>query len=241
MIKENIYGHKKRLMFIVKAIEKYRNDNKLRKRDIRILDVGCGTGLMITQPLAEMGYKVLGIDLNESGIEVAKNNNKYINNCNYKCIDLKNLKLKYDIVICSEVLEHLTNPDLLLTQIRKKLKKNGFSVITVPNGYGCFEIDDYFWKLFFNRGQKKDHIRDAFVDQSGHVQHFTLNKIEKIIQENRFIIERKSGATIFSGKIIDSVFGHFKISIDANIFISKFLPIWILSGWYFLLSKNEKE
>lgn len=130
-IKENSYGHKKRLIFISEQIRKF----CLNKQEIRILDVGCGTGSLITLPLGSLGYNILGIDIDKASIDFALKNNIY-NNVSFKQERIENIYDKYDIIIASELLEHLENPLEFLNILETKLNENGIIIITTPNGFG---------------------------------------------------------------------------------------------------------
>lgn len=80
---------------------------------LRIVDVGCGGGLLC-EPLARLGATVVGIDLSENAIGVARTHAKANQlNIDYACISAHQLaegdKHGFDIVIASEVIEHVTN------------------------------------------------------------------------------------------------------------------------------------
>ena len=57
-IPENIYGHRKRLEWILRHIHPRQ----------RVVELGCGTGYMITRPLLKLGYDAYGVDLDERSI-----------------------------------------------------------------------------------------------------------------------------------------------------------------------------
>lgn len=76
---EDTYGHGKRLHFIKQAIENYCQQFYIETDKIQIVDVGCGTGIGITFPIASLGYKILGIDINFNSIEEANKINIYPN------------------------------------------------------------------------------------------------------------------------------------------------------------------
>jgi SAM-dependent methyltransferase len=52
----------------------------------------------------------------------------------------------FDAVVASEVLEHLPDPDGLVVALVRCLKPDGILLMTVPNGYGPFEIDSHLWE-----------------------------------------------------------------------------------------------
>jgi 2-polyprenyl-6-hydroxyphenyl methylase/3-demethylubiquinone-9 3-methyltransferase len=134
-LKENSYGHKKRLDFIIKQILDYLNHNGKSKDAITILDVGCGSGLLITFPLAKLGYNILGIDIDEDSIKFAKEKNIY-GNASFLHSDLSDIKDQYDIIIASEILEHLSNPASFLRELTNKMASDSILILTTPNGYG---------------------------------------------------------------------------------------------------------
>jgi len=132
---ENSYGHKKRLEFIVKQIEKYCLVNNFDKNQIRILDVGCGSGLLITLPLGSLGYEILGIDFDENSIKFANTQNIF-KNIKFEKNTIENINGVYDIILACEILEHVEKPIEFLNTVKSKLKPNGIITLTTPNGYG---------------------------------------------------------------------------------------------------------
>lgn len=145
---EDTYGHGKRLNFIKEAIENYCQENGKRKVEIKILDIGCGTGIGTTFPVASLGYSIIGVDIDKDSINWALKENIY-SNANFECGLLENLThlSDFDIVICSEVLEHVPNPKDFLLLLKSRLKPNGIIILTIPNGYGWFEFE----KLIYER------------------------------------------------------------------------------------------
>jgi ubiquinone biosynthesis O-methyltransferase len=144
---ENVYAHRKRLQFIVEAVETCRAEQGQSRGGLSILDVGCGTGIMITLPLASIGYRVTGIDIDGESIEAARRVNPYPNAA-FRRGDAGTLAAageRYDVVIASEVLEHLTDPLAFLRTLRGLLTHDGILVLTTPNGYGWFEWEQYLW------------------------------------------------------------------------------------------------
>lgn len=100
---------------------------------LSILDVGCGEGF-VTKHLSKTLTKsfITGIDFNKEAIKYAKNNSS---NYNVKYLDGNLFKLKinqtFDLVTCSEVLEHLINYEHAL-EILIKLS-NKYLLLSVPN------------------------------------------------------------------------------------------------------------
>ena len=110
-----------------------RNNNFLK--DLKILDIGCGGGL-ISEPLARLGGEVTGIDASEKNIKVAKLHSKKNNlNINYlnKSPEQLNDSEKFDIVLNLEIVEHVENVDLYIKSCSNLLKKNGIMFTATLN------------------------------------------------------------------------------------------------------------
>lgn len=88
---------------------------------IKIADVGCGGGIL-TECLARAGADVTGIDASKKLINVAKRHiqteSDIIGRVNYINTTIEDFSQKneevYDVVVASEVVEHVNNPDIFL-------------------------------------------------------------------------------------------------------------------------------
>ncbi len=144
---ENAYAHRKRLHFILRAAEDFRTARGIPPEEVSVLDVGCGTGIMITLPLASLGYQVTGIDIDRSSIETVRGINPYAN-AKFRqagAADLLAAGERYDVIIAAEVLEHIAAPLTFLRTLRGLLTPRGTLILTTPNGYGWFELEQFLW------------------------------------------------------------------------------------------------
>lgn len=100
----------------------------------RVLDVAGGQGNMSLQ-LAELGYDVTWNDLRaDLGDYIRlKHEHGAIRYQPGNLFDLEPSQL-YDVVLLSEVIEHVAHPDEMLQKARTLLKLNGHVVLTTPNG-----------------------------------------------------------------------------------------------------------
>lgn len=177
--KEDVYGTQKKLKFIKKTI---RNHCEINDK-ISILDVGCGTGQSITIPLGEAGYKILGVDIDEESIRLAVDSNPY-SNVRFKAVDILKLANSFDVIIFSEVLEHLKKPEKFLATGEKLLKNDGIIIVTVPNGYGWFEIDDWLWR---HLNIEKPLSRGYWIAKKNYWKCLPYNLLKKSVLGNMFI------------------------------------------------------
>ncbi len=104
-------------------------------KNLKILDIGCGGGL-ISEPMCRLGANVTGIDASEKNINVAKLHASK-NNLNLKYIhtvpENMNDKDKFDIILNLEVVEHVDNLGLYLRSCHKLLKSNGIMFTATIN------------------------------------------------------------------------------------------------------------
>lgn len=124
------------LDIITKTIAKYKNAEKLN-----ILDLGCGQG-RLSIPLAKQGHRVTGIEISKKAIGKAK---EYAVEKD-TIVDFKNSEileflvsggaLKYDCIICTEVLYMVPKMEEMFSRMVKLLKNNGLLFISVrPKSY----------------------------------------------------------------------------------------------------------
>ncbi len=104
-------------------------------RNLEILDIGCGGGLL-SEPISRLGGKVTGIDASNKNLNIArahaiKNNLKI----NYICSSPEKLKSKkkYDVILNMEVVEHVDDINLFINSCSSLLKKNGIMFLATIN------------------------------------------------------------------------------------------------------------
>lgn len=253
LINENIYGHKNRLEWIKKHISKEQKG----------LEFGCGTGVMITGILIQEGYDIEGIDLDSKSIELGKNiyrENK-IDPSKLICDDIKNLPdNSYDYIVASEVFEHIPSPLLydVIALIWQKIKPDGVLLVTVPNGYGWFEFEDFLWKKtglgkiieFFKIKSIIHRIKRVFIGDyidcqypssiadSPHVQRFTLKGMDSLLKNKGFETLSYRGSTLFSGPFSNMFFTGIKTLMGLNVYLGEKFPK-VSSGFYIALKKKS--
>lgn len=108
----------------------------------KILEIGCGLGYL-TYALNKSGYDTIGLDISKEAVTNATKNygNLFI------CADLfeySNLHTnEYDIVIFTEVIEHLNDINGFMMSLIKLLKSKGNLILTTPNK--SFYPADVLW------------------------------------------------------------------------------------------------
>jgi 2-polyprenyl-3-methyl-5-hydroxy-6-metoxy-1,4-benzoquinol methylase len=102
------------------------------KQNAQILEVGCGMGYL-TYALNTAGYNVTGLDISQEAVNEANRSfgEHYIAADIYKYAP--NNTAKYDIVVLTEVIEHIETPTEFLQQLVSMLKPDGKVLVTTPN------------------------------------------------------------------------------------------------------------
>ncbi len=130
-------------------------------KDLRILDVGCGDGV-ISEPLIKMGHFVAAVDLPTVATSAHK--------CKVSSVmagDAETLAFAngtFDLVIASEVLEHLWAPESFIEEAFRTLKPRGYLIIETPEGMAGLNYDS-------------------------HMNFYTVEKLEKMLAP-RFTVKR---------------------------------------------------
>ena len=111
------------------------DDNKTPLKNIKILDIGCGGGLL-SEPMCRLGAKVTGIDASDKNIKVAKLHSEKNNlQIDYFCSSPEkfNTKDKFDVILNMEIVEHVEDVNFFLKSCCKLLKKNGLMFVATLN------------------------------------------------------------------------------------------------------------
>jgi 2-polyprenyl-3-methyl-5-hydroxy-6-metoxy-1,4-benzoquinol methylase len=201
----------KRLQFIIDTLKANLPEGAV------VLDVGCGNGI-ISRGLGREGFNVYGIDVSEKAIEKARALTS-LPNVKFDVISAEQLVAdgkRYNAVICSEVLEHLNQPEKLLSTLYRSLTDDGVLIVTVPNGMGPRELfvtkpvirmqrkNSWSWRTLLRvkkwLGYSGTTVQSD-ADDLTHVQFFTKESLRRLAEANHFRITR-FGVTNF----IDDVF-----------------------------------
>ena len=153
----------------------------LTKSDL-ILDLGCGNGQNAIKASQKV-RKIIGIDLDESMIEIAKRSSQRlgIKNVKFETANLEN-KLKYednsfDKIMFLDVLEHLRKRNQILKEIKRVLKPQGLLFLGVPNSQTS-------WKKL-----QRSVGFNSYSDP-GHKIEYSEVEIKSLLKKQAFKIER---------------------------------------------------
>jgi ubiquinone/menaquinone biosynthesis C-methylase UbiE len=230
------YSHRKRIDCIKNLIP-YSNYDKA-------LDIGCGCGVY-SMLMGKKGYSVEGIDINSISLSKAKkwaNEENISTKVNFQNMDVHNLAFPdnyFDLIIASEVIEHLNRPMGALKEIARVLKPNGKLIVTMPN---LFSLPWFIRKLTC-----KIKNLELTSDERQHID-FPFWKSMKMLQKSNLKIEFCSGVCLFplNLRIIHKLLfkfyyvGYYIVRIIDDV-ISKNFPFKYINGYFLIMAKkNEK-
>jgi 2-polyprenyl-3-methyl-5-hydroxy-6-metoxy-1,4-benzoquinol methylase len=141
-----------------------------------ICDLGCGNG-HITGRLAALGYRVTGVDASASGIQIARR--AYPGIEFVKALIDRDLNVgQFDLVISSDVIEHLYRPSDLLEATVSLLKPGGHVLLGTPyHGY---------LKNFVLAATGKMDAHFAALHDGGHIKFFSVSTLSQLLRSHGF-------------------------------------------------------
>jgi|Deesub1362A_J573_1020465.scaffolds.fasta_scaffold02590_7 methionine biosynthesis protein MetW len=152
--------------------------------DLRILDLGCGTGLNSTA-LCRQGHRVVGVDISrEAMVQYCRRGFTGL------VMDLEQglafTSQSFDLVFCSEVLEHLVSPGDLLREVFRVLRPGGRLVLSVPNSA--------FWiyRLAALAGRTLSEVQHPM-----HLRFFSLRGLVGLLRQAGLRVEEIMGRNMY--------------------------------------------
>ena len=139
---------------------------------LKILDMGCGTGLL-GHEMKKKGNYVYGLDTSKKELSIAKKKLDCVKEMDISS-DKIDLPRDFDAIVISDVLEHLKEPASCLKTFKSYLKPNGKVIISVPN-VACYNMR--LSLLFGQFNYKKYGILD-----DTHLRFFTFKTAKKMVE-----------------------------------------------------------
>jgi len=179
---------------------------------VPVLEIGCNTG-NVSLSLAEAGFPVLGVEIDRKKFERARERNPF-EHAEFVNRDMEGWEpeRRYPVVICSEVLEHLEEPAAMMRRIAALTEPGGLAVITVPNGYGPWELLAYRWnprrlvpdlwrRLRIRLGRlpwfRHRPVPPPHAKGERHIQQFTFRAITRLLEGSGLAVLPPEGRSCF--------------------------------------------
>lgn len=181
----------------------------------KFLSIGCGAGKQLIYN-KELGWDVYGVDVSKIAIQAAQSgglNNVFGGS-------LKDAQFEssfFDVVDFHHVFEHISDPDNILKEVRRVLKKDGELTITLPN-YSSLarKIFRKYWGGW---------------DIPRHILFFNNNSLSNLLKNNGFQVKEVWFSDIFRG--FSAGLSYFIFKENARKYEKYFLPFGILLDLFF--------
>jgi SAM-dependent methyltransferase len=220
-----------------------------------VLDVGCGTGTLLTAPLAERfpDVRFHGVDPDPVTVRAARRLHR-LDNLAFSAPDAVAPEARFDLVIASEVIEHVEDPLAFLAGLHARLSARGRLLLTTPNGYGPFEWAEAVAMLLaltgaypvlrrakrrvLGRGDSEvlgpEEANTLAV--SPHINFFSYRALLGVLGEAGFAVERYRGRTFLCGFVWGAYVVTSARAIRWNAAIADRLPPQAVSAWMLVAS-----
>jgi len=184
--------------------------------ELKILDLGCGNGEFM-KIIADLDRKVKVWGIDTSNLAINQVEKKGFRGF---VVDINRRKLPFpedffDIIYSGDVIEHLVDPDLMIKEVKRTLKEDGFLILTTPNlasWYNRLLLLFGFQPIFSEVSTEKVFGRPG-SEIVGHLRLYTLKSLKDFLSHHGLKIINIEGA-YFHGfnsilKAIDNFFTRF--------------------------------
>ena len=158
----------------------------------RVLDLGAGNGMLCSE-IARAGFEVTGVEYDREGVDIARSSHPDIPFYNLGVQDdpatLLTTEQPFDVVVSTEVIEHLFAPHLLPAFAKKVMTDDGHLVVTTP-------YHGYLKNLALSILDKWDKHHTALW-HGGHIKFWSRKTLTELLENNGFRVVDFAGVGRF--------------------------------------------
>ncbi|KAA3600379.1 MAG: class I SAM-dependent methyltransferase [Calditrichaeota bacterium] len=224
---------------ITRRVDLVKNIEGFCRKDLELVDVGCGNGASLFKLSDEM-KSCTGIEIFDGHKEAFENYKKQNQkeNCEFVLIDIENEKFErqFDRLISFEVIEHLTD-DKSVSEFYKFLKKGGLAAITVPNKWWIFETHGANLPLLpWNRVPLFSWLPTPIHEKYSRARIYTKNRIKNLLESVGFEILQMEYVTAPLDVLKE---GSLKTFFTENIFNTDTTEVPFMATSIFILARKN--
>ena len=205
-----------------------------------LLDIGCGSGQHLTQYLAQLypEAQIHGVDDDEASLDQARTSFAELSNLSFHSTIPGG---SYDVIIASEVLEHVAEPEAFLRMLREHLAPDGMLILTVPNGFGPSEWMGFLEQLLVASGLYAllRRLKRALLGRGGalqrdtyahspHIHFFTRTGLRRLGSRVGFAEHRYAGRMFLHNFLLTLAVDALRLG-PVNAKLGAILPAWMVS------------
>lgn len=243
---EDVFASTKKIRYVLDRIERYR---EVVDRPPRVLDFGCGNGVALSQYVISAGVDYIGVDMHRPSLDYARD---HFGGGNARFLSGFPDSESFDILIYSEILEHLDDPGAVLRAHRLALRPGGIVLGSIPNGYGLTEIEKYvdrklrlypmlrwFWRGIGFGSQREFDNPIPYNHASGHVQFFTKRSLLRTAQSAGYRLVDLRNGSVMGADLSGATLLRPQTLRNLNTRLADYLPAWASATWHFTLVPAE--
>jgi 2-polyprenyl-3-methyl-5-hydroxy-6-metoxy-1,4-benzoquinol methylase len=214
---------RRRWCFVRAAIEEQRH--RLGRERLRVLDAGCGDGVNLAELSRIPDCELSAIDYNVVRVERAR---AQYPNVRVRQADLTEYEAEqpFDVILCSQVIEHIPNVAAALARLRDALAPGGMLVVGTPNE-GCLTA------------RLRNHVfQRSIARTTDHVHFFTEPDLRKRFERAGLVVDDVMRENVFFPR---STINNRLASVDWGFRLMQALCRLFPSqtaGYYFVLRRS---
>ncbi len=157
----------------------------------RFLDIGCGRGLLLRR-LADY-HDCCGCDFDAGAVAACRQAGLDVRRIDLSATDdVDGLDGKmFDVIVISEVCEHLLNPRAALRFAKRHLSPNGAFIVTVPNAVPLLVR----LPTLFGRTVDWLHFPSQTTEATGHIRFYTIRSMSELLEEEGYSVSSVRGVS----------------------------------------------
>lgn len=183
-------NHYLRYTMIQKTVQKIVHSHE--KKMYKVLDVGCGPGHLAEYLQGIDKIEMYGCDISDEALKIAEKKGMKTTKVNlwekFPFADKS-----FDIIIATEVIEHIYDTEYFIDEIKRILKDDGYLILTTPN---VASLGRRFMLLL----GKNPVLEYQLSGGAGHIRYFTFADMKTFLQNKGWtILSLQTDAINFSG------------------------------------------